>query len=89
MPSAERPKRNAYDLALQPGRAASSRGRYARAVLPDYGATHHGPRGGIERQLRDFLVKPDPSNPDLLIGRAYLEIGGAQVPSSYFVLERI
>jgi len=88
MPSAERPKRNAYDLALQPGRAASSRGRYARCAPR---LRRHAPRpaGGIERQLRDFLVKPDPSNPDLLIGRAYLEIGGAQVPSSYFVLERI
>ena len=88
-PSADRPKRYAYYVALQPGRAAWSRGRYAGAVLLDYGATHHGPRWGIERQLRDFLVKPDPSNPDLLLGRAYLEIGGALVPSSFFVLERI
>ena len=38
--------------------------------------------------LRDYVVTPDPANPDVLLGRAYAAIGSARIPVSYFVLQR-
>lgn len=38
--------------------------------------------------LRDFVVQPDPSEPDVLLGKAYARLGPVTLPVSYFVLQR-
>jgi hypothetical protein len=38
--------------------------------------------------LRDYLVKVDPGNPDLFLGKAYVALGSARIYVSYFVLRR-
>jgi len=62
---------------------------YLNALLLDYGASERNPSIGVERLLRDYLVQPDSANADLLLGKAYLAIGGWRVPANFFVLERM
>jgi hypothetical protein len=38
--------------------------------------------------LRDFVVCPDPGDPDVLLGKAYAALGRARIPVSFFVLQR-
>jgi hypothetical protein len=83
--SPENPKRWAFYV-IEPPDASR---RYANAALIDYGKSRRNTRWSAPRLLRDFLVQPDPSNPDLFLGKAYLNIFGALVPSNFFVLERI
>jgi hypothetical protein len=57
------------------------------ALLLDYG------RGGNRAVdptagLRDYLVQVDPTNPDLLLGKAYYAVGAARLRLNYFILER-
>jgi len=54
------------------------------ALLLDYG------RGGNKAYdptagLRDYLVQVDPTNPDLLLGKAYYAVGTARVRLNYFI----
>lgn len=80
-PSAETPKRfGFYALGRGP--------LHPQALLLDYGANPRNPGLAPERLLRDYLVQPDPARPDVLLGKAYLALGG-HVPVSYFVLERL
>lgn len=71
--------------------------RYPRALLLDFEPTRkrnpllsvaHGAHAFAgSRWLREYLVHPDPSHPDLFLGR--LELGlGPLVHHHYFVLER-
>jgi hypothetical protein len=62
-------------------------GRRDGALVFDYRASERNRRLNPERLFRDFVVQPDPDNPDLLLGKAYLKVGPA-VPTSFFVLER-
>lgn len=62
---------------------------YPQAILLDYGASRRNSAYGIERLLRDYIVQPDPANPDLLLGKAYLAVGTVRLPSNFFVLERL
>lgn len=60
---------------------------YLSAVLLDYG------RGGNPtldptQVIRDYLVQVDPSDPDLLLGKATLALGPARPAVGFFVLER-
>ncbi|MBI5211345.1 MAG: hypothetical protein HY927_15330 [Elusimicrobia bacterium] len=87
-PGAGAPKRFGFYLVrrVEPG---APDGRYPRALLLDYGAS---PRNMVlrpERVLRDYLAQPDPANPDLLLGKAYLALGGPRIPSNFFILERL
>ena len=41
------------------------------------------------KALRDYVVQPDPSNPDLLIGKAFIALGPMRRYSNYFVIERL
>lgn len=57
-------------------------------VLLDYGSGRnawYNPEGLI----RDQLVQVTPGNPDLLLGKAFLQIGPVRVFSNFFVLERL
>ncbi len=62
---------------------------YPHALLLDYGASPLNPRLGPERLLRDYLVQVDPSNPDLLLGKAYFAIGPWRLSSNFFIIERM
>lgn len=61
---------------------------YLHALFLDYG------KGGnakldITGGVRDYIVQVDPTNPDLLLGKAYYAIGPARIGTlNYFILER-
>ena len=61
---------------------------YPEAALLDYGASPRNSPWQIERLLRDYLVQPDPTNGDILLGKAYLALG-KRIPVSFFILERL
>lgn len=63
--------------------------RIPNSLLLDYGAS---PRNAIwkpERFLRDYLVQPDPGEPDVFLGLATLALGPARPATNYFLLERL
>lgn len=64
-----------------------ARGRHAGTLELDYGASRRNAAVNPERLLRDYVVQPDPDNPHLLLGKAYLAMG-ALMPVSFFLLER-
>ena len=77
-PSADSPKRYAFFQVLPSG---------ADGLLLDYG------RGGnppweVSNILRDYLVRPDTGNDDLLLGKAFFVVAGTRLTHSYFVIER-
>ena len=39
--------------------------------------------------LRDYLVTPDASQPDILLGKAFMQLGPFRLFSNYFVVERL
>jgi hypothetical protein len=41
------------------------------------------------KALRDYIVQPDPSNPDLMIGKAFIALGPARMYSNFFIIERL
>lgn len=77
-----------------PVRAGSRDAHHLGATLLDYGAS---PRNRWWRVwddlpmkvLRDYVVQPDPRNPDVLLGKAFLAIGPMRFYSNFFVLERL
>ena len=62
---------------------------YPDSLLLDYGASPRNAFYRVEKVLRDYVVAPDPGQPDLLLGKAYLAIGGLRVPAGYFILNRL
>jgi hypothetical protein len=66
-------------------------GRYvnhANAVLLNYGSGRNA-AWNPEARIRDLLVQVDAANPDLYLGKAYIDIAVTSVFSNYFVLERL
>ena|SRR5438132_5529228 len=59
---------------------------YLNALLLDYGRGGNG-RLDITSALRDYLVRVHPGSDDLLLGKAYVALGPARVPVSFFLLE--
>ena len=62
-------------------------GPYRHAALIDYGARPD--QFWVGRTIDDYLVQPDASEPDVLLGKAYLCFGRARIPAGYFILERL
>lgn len=87
-PSAENPKRFGF-YRVVPVDFASKDNKYPQALLLDYGAHPRNFRLAPERVLRDYLVCPNPRNPDILLGKAYAALAGLRVPASFFVLNRL
>jgi hypothetical protein len=85
VPDAERAKRHGFYrvYAVQPGAVDSL---YPNALLLDYGLGDNGL--DPSSLLRDYLVQVYPDDRDLLLGRAFLALGGARIPAGYFVLRR-
>ena len=63
--------------------------RIANSLLLDYGSS---PRNAVwkpERLLRDYLVQPDPAEPDVFLGLATLALGPMRPATNYFLIERL
>jgi hypothetical protein len=60
---------------------------YPSSLLIDY-AQGANPTYDPSRLLRDYLAQPYPDDADLLLGKAYLDLGLAKPAVSYFVLGR-
>lgn len=58
------------------------------SVMIDYAASARNFRLNPERLIDDYLVQPDPADPDLYLGKAFLGLGKVKVFSNYFVLVR-
>jgi len=87
-PSVENPKRYAFYVVTHVD-TTSPDNLYPQALFLNYGASPRNPRRAVERLLRDYLVQPDPQNPDLLLGKAYFAFGRWRVFSNFFVIERL
>jgi hypothetical protein len=87
-PDAENPRRFGFYTVskVDPG---SRDHWYPEAALLDYGASQRNAAGQVERALRDYLVQPDPANPDVLLGKAYIALGSLRLASNFFILERL
>lgn len=83
-PSAEAPKRFGFYAIKQAGPGSP----HPNALLLDYGASPRNFALAPERLLRDYVVQPDPENPDILLGKAYLALPGRPCVS-FFLLERL
>lgn len=67
---------------------------YPDSLLLNYGESH---RNRLYRfwddlpmkVLRDYIVQPDPANPDLMIGKAFIALGPARFYSNFFIIERL
>jgi hypothetical protein len=89
LPSAEAPRRYAF-YTVAPVNPASTDRLYPSALLLNYGLGRPSPGSPfIARLLRDYLLAPDPANPDLLLGKAYFALGPLRLPSNFFILERL
>jgi hypothetical protein len=62
--------------------------RNPRALLIDYAASPRNPVYHVERTIRDYLVRPVPDDPDVMLGRAFVGIGRVRVVSSFFLIQR-
>lgn len=62
--------------------------RLPASLLLDYGSSPRNPFWKPERFLRDYLVQPDPSEPDVLLGLATLAVPGRPA-TNFFLLERM
>ena len=61
--------------------------KYPHALLLNYGIGTNAAYNP-ERVIRDYLVRVDPDNPDLFLGKAFIALGPARVFSNFFVLDR-
>jgi len=75
-----------YDV--RPVKPGSRYDELPNAVLLDYGSGRNA-KLDPEGRIRDYLVQVDPQNPDLYLGKAYLDLGLTSVFSNYFVIERL
>lgn len=84
-PSPDKPKRYGFYRVHEvvPGARDD---RYPNALLLDYGL---GGNGIFGPPLRDYLVQVYPDDPDLLLGKAYVNILGLRIPANFFVLKRL
>jgi hypothetical protein len=87
-PAPETPKRFGF-FTVQPVEPGGADSRYPRALLLDYGASTRNPPRSPTRRIRDYLVQPDPSNRDLMLGKGFLAAGKARLFPQFFVIERL
>ena len=59
---------------------------YPGSLLLNYGEGQNGL--DLSRFLRDYLVRVEPGNDDLFLGKAYLALGPALVPAGFFAIKR-
>jgi hypothetical protein len=88
-PNDEAPTRHSFFRVLPKELGDNRKGRHPHALLLDYSLGD--PRPGLldGNGLRDFVVQVDPENPDLLLGKAYMEVGPITSVAGFFVAERL
>ncbi len=89
-PSPDGPRRYAF-FEVQDVDPSGVDNAYLHALLLDYAAGARngaGPTGLVERSIRDYLVRVDPTSDDVLLGKAYLALARRRVFSNFFVLVR-
>lgn len=84
VPSEEKPARQGV-YRVYASRNREGTNLYPNAVFLDYAQPENGLFSG--KTIDDYVVQPDPSNPDLLLGKAYTHLG-VMTPATFFVLER-
>lgn len=87
-PSPEDPKRFAF-YTVGKVDMESQDNLYPDATFLDYGASPHNIAVDPARVIRDYVVQPDPANPDLMLGKAYLALGPFRLFSNFFIIERL
>lgn len=87
-PSPENPKRFAF-FVVRPVDPKSVDNLYPDATHLNYGESTRNIALDPSRVIRDYVVQADPSNPDLLLGKAYLALPFGRVFSNYFIIERL
>ena len=85
-PSDDNPKRFGFYRVLDVD-PTSRDNECLHAVLLDYGSGGNK-RWDPSRQIRDYLVRVDPGNDDLFLGKAYIALGPARIHTNFFILER-
>ncbi len=88
LPTPDNPRRYAFYRVTEVDRESDDH-FYPQAILLDYGASARNAAWPGVRILRDYLVQPEPDNPDLLLGKAYLALGPLRLPSNFFILDRL
>jgi hypothetical protein len=63
--------------------------RVPTSLMLDYGASPRNAFWKPERFLRDYLVQPDPAEPDVFLGLATLAFGPVRPATNFFLLERL
>jgi hypothetical protein len=62
-------------------------------TLLDYGASRRNRWWRIDdvsmKVLRDYLVVPDEKHPDIMLGKAWMQIGPFRIFSNYFVVQKL
>lgn len=85
-PSEAAPRRHGfYDV--YPVAEAKKHRLYPNALLVDYGVPENA-IANPERLIRDYLVQPDPKDPDVLLGFATIALGVTTVHFGFFILDR-
>ncbi|MDP3275784.1 MAG: hypothetical protein Q8Q09_11350 [Deltaproteobacteria bacterium] len=84
-PSESSPKRFGF-YRVHPSALNPEFSRYPNALLLDYGLGANGL--DPSRFLRDYLVQVTPENPDILLGKAYLDLGLVHPFAGFFILRR-
>lgn len=79
--------RHAFYRVYRPGDGDHA-GRHPHALFLDYSQGDPTPGLFDGVNLRDYIVLPEPSNPDLLLGKAYFILGPI-VNVNFFVAERL
>ncbi len=86
-PSDDYPKRFGFYKVL-PVDPSSRDNHYLHALLLDYGQGDN-PFFDPSKRLRDYIVRVNPGSDDMLLGKAYLKVSRARLPTfSFFLLER-
>ncbi len=73
---------------VMPVNLATPDNRYPNALLLDYRAGGTG-RSDPASGLRDYLVRLEPGNDDLLLGKAFIALGPLRIATGFFLIERI
>lgn len=87
LPEDDAPKRFGYYFVSTPF-AGSRDDLHPNSLLLNYGTSHRNKPYEPPRLLRDYLVQPDPSNADLFLGKAYLNLLGFRMFTNFFILQR-
>lgn len=85
-PTDENPKRFGFYRVVDVD-PTSRDNAYLHTVLLDYGRGGNKPWDQTSK-IRDYLVRVDPGNDDLFLGKAYIALGPLRVATNFFILER-